>query len=234
MQFYVLEHKVGATFETTFLDMEPSHTGEGKDRQACPVCGEHVGMLPWLPPYRAEIKAYGKALGDVAFGPGNDLLVSAQFRAAWEATKLRGLEFAPIERLRIRPARLGKKPVSYYQIAPRRFGTRVDLQRSLVEYNNSYTCTTCFNGVGTNSVRGFKIDESSWTGEDIFKAWGMFGRIIVSERVKKLSEDYGLTNVTLIPTEEEFWDPYYRWSVIDYSRDDIAVPDEEDDCTAMN
>jgi hypothetical protein len=114
-----------------------------------------------------------------------------------------------------------------------RFGTRVDLNRSLVEYNKPFTCMTCLQA-GVDSVRGFKIDESSWTGEDIFIAWGMPGSIIVSERVKKLSEDYGLTNVTLTPTEEEFWDPYRRWSVIDYSRDEIAVPDEEEDCTAMN
>jgi len=233
MQFYVLKNKVGATHETTFLDIEPIHIGEGNDRQACPVCGEHIGSLPWFPPFRAEIKAYGKALGDVAFGTGNDLLVSAKFRAAWEATKLRGLEFAPIERLRIRPARLGKKPVTYYQVAPRRFGTQVDLERSLIEYGRPFKCNTCKHE-GIDTIRGFAIDQSSWTGEDIFYAWGITGSIIVSERVKKLSEDHGLTNVTLTPTEEYLWDPLYKWTPIDYSRDEIAVPDEDDDGAATN
>ena len=55
-----------------------------------------------------------------------------------------------------------------------------------------------------------------------------------SEHVKKLSEDYGLTNVTLTPTEEYVWDPLYKWTPIDYSRDEIAVPDEDEDCTPMN
>jgi hypothetical protein len=232
MQFYVLENQVGTTFETTYRPMDPSHIGEVEDCRKCPACGAFIGSLPWFPPYRAQVNAYGRDLGDVAFG--SKLLVSERFRQAWTEAGLKGIDaFQPLERLRVRPARLGRKTVTYYYVDVFHFGTRVDLQRSLIEYNKPYTCTTCFNEVGTTSVRGFKIDESSWTGEDIFKAWGRFGCIVVSERVKKLSEDYGLTNVTILPTEEEFWDPYYRWSVIDYSRDEIAVPDD-DDCTATN
>lgn len=233
MKFYVLEHKVGTTHETTYRDMEPSHIGEGKDRRKCPACGAFIGSLPWFPPYRAQVNAYGRDLGDVAFF--GDILVSERFRQAWTEAGLKGIDaFQPLERLRVRPARLGRKTVTYYKVDVLHFGTRVDLQRSLIEYRESYTCMTCFDQVGADSVRGFKIDESSWTGEDIFEAWGMPGVIVVTERVKKLSEDYGLTNVTLTPTEEEFWDPYRRWSVIDYSPDEIAASDEDDDCPATN
>ena len=233
MRFYVLDYEVGSSHETMFNAMAPNHIGKGTDRQACPACGEHMGMLPWLPPYRAEVKAYGKQLGDVAFGPGNGLLVSARFRAAWEATDLRGLEFAPIERIRVRPARFGKKPVTYWHVAPRRFGTRIDVSRGLIEWDTPHLCMTCLDA-NADSIRGFAIDETSWTGEDMFYAWGLNGSIIVTDRVRQLRDEHGLTNINLTPVEEFFWDPYYRWAVIDYSPADgapalVPITDEPTD-----
>jgi hypothetical protein len=220
MQFFVLEVVVGDPFETSFCELKPANIGEGKDRQACPVCGEHLGMLPWFPPYRAEITGYGKGLGDVAFGSGNGLLLSARFKSAWEANGLRGLDFAPVERTRIRPARLGKKSASYFYVAPRRFGARIDVKRSRIDYSAPFECEYCLHA-GFASARGFTIDESSWTGEDMFYAWGDTGSIIVSDRVRELRDKHGLTNINLTPTEEYFWDPLNKWTPVDYSRDDM-------------
>jgi hypothetical protein len=182
--------------------------------------------LPWLPPYRAELTAYGKALGDVAFD-GMELLVSERFRAVWEAANLRGIEFMPLEKIRVRPARLGRKTVTYFHVAPRRFGTRVDLTRSLIEYDKPFTCEYCMDA-GVDTVRGFAIDEGSWTGEDIFVAWGMPGSIIVTDRVRQLRDEYDLKNVTLTPVEKYFWDPLSKWTPVDYSPPDWYKPDEED------
>jgi len=190
-------------------------------------------MLPWLPPYRAELQAFGKALGDIAFGPGNELLVSDRFRTAWEGANLRGLEFTPLERLRVRPARLGKKTPTYFHTLPQLHGTQVDLERSLIEYDRPITCNKCKSG-GAQTVRGFVIDESSWTGEDMFYPWGLSGSIVVTDRVRQLRDDYGLTNVNLTPVEEYFWDPLNKWTPVDYSRDEVAVPDEDEECTATN
>jgi hypothetical protein len=185
-------------------------------------------MLPWLPPYRAELQAYGKALGDIAFGPGGDLLVSDRFRTAWEAANLRGLEFAPLERLRVRPARLGKKTPTYFYASPELHGTQVDVDRSLIERDQPITCNKCKSG-GAQTVRGFVIDESSWTGEDMFRAWGLSGSIIVTDRVRQLRDDYGLTNINLTPVEEYFWDPLNKWTPVDHSPPDWYKPDNDDD-----
>ena len=228
MQFFVLEEEVGLPYETRCDGMQPEHIGEVSDCQTCPVCGEHVGMLPWLPPYRAELKAYGKALGDVAFGSSMSLLVSDRFRNAWEAAHLRGLVFTPLERLRVRPPRLGKKRVTYFHVAPRRFGARVDLKRSLIEYGQPITCSYCLSA-GVDTVRGMAIEESSWTGEDMFIPWGKPGSIIVTDRVRQLRDEHGLTNVNLTPVEEYFWDPLSKWTPVDYSPPDWYKPDEDSD-----
>ena len=226
MQFYKMHLEVGSPFETWSDTMEPIHIGESTDRQRCPVCGKGVGKLPWLPPFRATLRAYGKQLGDVAFD-GMDILVSETFRLAWIEAQLKGIDtFHPLERIRVRPARLGKKTPTYYYVKSQHFGTRVDLTRSLIEYDRPFTCMTCMEA-GVDSIRGFAIDESSWTGEDLFIAWGMPGTLIVTDRVRQLRDDYDLKNVTLTPIEKFFWDPYFRWTILDYSRDE--PPPEADE-----
>jgi hypothetical protein len=224
VQFYVLELKVGSPYETWHRSMEPVHLG---DSLHCPECGINFTSLRWLPPYRAMIKAYGPELGDVAFS-GMSILVSHRFRLAWEGAHLRGIdEFTPLERVRVRPARLGKGAVSYYHVEVRHFGTRIDLQRSLIEYDKPITCDKCLSA-GADTVRGFAIDERSWTGEDIFVAWGMPGSIIVTDRVRQLRDEYDLKNVNLTPVEEYFWDPLKKWTPVDYSRDENVEPAEDE------
>ncbi len=215
MQFYVLKWVVRVPYETYAMRMEPSHLG---DAPVCPRCGTCVDSLPWLPPYRAEIQAFTGKLGDFVYG---NLLVSEKFRRVWEEAGLRGItEFAPLERMRFRPARLGRKPVTYYHIAVKRWGTRIDLSRSRMDHEDPVQCDKCQNGGIINSIRGFSIDESSWTGEDIFYAWGSTGCMIVTDRVRQLRDDHGLTNINLIPTEEYLWDPLHRWTPFGMTDDD--------------
>jgi hypothetical protein len=218
MQFYTLEWVVGVPYETDALDMDPRHLGASTK---CPKCGIPVSSLSWLPPYRAEIRAFTGKFGDLAYGTGDDLLVSEKFRRAWEQSGLRGItEFAPLERMRFRPARLGRKPVTYYHIAVKQWGTRIDLSRSRLDHEDPIQCDKCQYGGIINSIRGFSIDESSWTGEDIFYAWGSTGCMIVTDRVRQLRDDHGLTNINLIPTEQYLWDPLHRWTPFGMTDDD--------------
>lgn len=236
MQFYVMDLEVGSPYETWCDTMEPDHRGTMDDSQKCPRCGESMGsFFPWLPPFRASLRAYGKQLGDVAFET-SDILVSEKFRLAWTAAQLKGIDtFHPLERIRVRPARLGKKTPTYFVVQPKRFGTRVDLNRSLIEYDRPFTCMMCLEA-GVETVRGFTIDESSWTGEDLFIAWGKPGSIIVTDRVRQLRDEHDLKNVTLTPVEKFVWDPLNRWTPVDYSRDDPPPEMEEvvDDDASLN
>ena len=225
MKFFVLHVKAGAPYETRYSELKPIVEGRAP---TCPICGEYVGMIPTLPPYGAEITAFDKQPGDIAFGPANNLLVSEKFRQSWDGKRLRGLDFHPIERLRVRPARLGKKPLTYFHVAPRYFGTHIDLERSTFEHEDPISCSQCHYGGLLKSIRGMQIDEVSWTGEDMFFAWGLCGTVIVTDRVRQLRDEFGLTNINLTPVESFFWDPYNQWSVIDYSRDEVPAPDEDD------
>jgi hypothetical protein len=64
----------------------------------------------------------------------------------------------------------------------------------------------------TETIRGFAIDEPSWSGEDLFTAWGLPGDIIVTDRVRQMRDKYELTNINLTRVEEFLWDPEKRWT----------------------
>jgi hypothetical protein len=230
MQFFVMELQVGVPSETWFSKMEPVHRGEPL---RCPMCGGVVSGLQSLPPYRVELLVHGKASGDVAFN-GTELLLSARFRAAWESAHLRGLDFAAVDRLRVRPARLGRKSFEYFYVVPKFFGTHVDIEHSMIEHEDQISCNQCHYGGLIKSIRGMRINEATWSGEDIFLAWGLCGTIIVSDRVRRLRDDHGLTNINLTPVEEYFWDPYNQWTPVDYSRDDVAAPEESPEPSHSN
>lgn len=226
MQFYVMDFEVGAPYETWCDSMEPVHIGTSDDCAKCPKCGASVSMLPWLPPFRASLRAYGKQLGDVTF-QSTEIVVSEKFRQVWTEARLKGIDtFHPLERIRVRPARLGRKTPTYFLARLKQFGTRVDLNRSLIEYNGPFACTYCLEA-NVDSIRGFAIDEASWTGEDIFYAWGMPGSIIVTDRVRQLRDDHDLKNIRLTPVEKFVWDPLKRWTPVDYSRDESPPEVEE-------
>ena len=167
MQFYVLGdlRTDDWTYNAHASGIKEKNQG---DAPRCPTCGQYIGMLPWLPPYHAEILVYGSKLGDVVNCGGESRLVSNRFRQAWQDEGLRGIEeFSPLARLRIRPARLGRRPLTYFHVNAQHYGARVDLEHSLIEYHRPMTCNDCMDA-DVETVRGFAIDEASWTGEDLF------------------------------------------------------------------
>ncbi len=226
MRFYVLgDLRTNAwTYQAFAGRMKATDVGEAPE---CPVCGDVIGMLPWIPPYHVEITIHGNRLGDIIRSTGRNLLVTDRFRNAWETDGLRGIEtFSPLERIRVRPARFGKKTPTYFHVAVHHFGTQVDVERSLIEYTGPLTCPKCKGG-DVATVRGFAIDESSWTGEDLFYAWGADSSFIVTDRVREMRDKYGLTNMNMTPVEEYLWDPLNQWTPVDYSPDE--PPPEADE-----
>src|SRR5690242_3785796 len=92
MQFFVLRPWNDALFGTRFAYanvLEPQIVGRSEEHGVCPVCGEGLGMLPWLPPHR--IKLSRGQYPDLLWGAGFDLMVSARFLGVYHAARLTGL-----------------------------------------------------------------------------------------------------------------------------------------------
>jgi hypothetical protein len=51
--FFVLEEGMFGPADTKFSKIAPINRG---DPPQCLQCGEHMGMLTWLPPYRIELE----------------------------------------------------------------------------------------------------------------------------------------------------------------------------------
>lgn len=206
MQFYVLREVVGAPHETEFEKDAPVIRGEPA---MCPVCKEgFISMKPWLPPRRALIRVWGKELGDVAFGPGNELLVSEYFRLAWIEHGLRGLDvFEPVEVVRLTPARLARAAPSFHCILPKLGTTSLDFSRSTIERSGEPDCLFCGKGSVKNAIHGVVIAEETWGGEDIFRPLGLVGSVIVTSRFREMVAAKSLKNFGLVPVERYTWPP---------------------------
>ena len=211
-RFFVLTAEaVGSRYETWVDTVEPDNLA---DAPRCSRCGDFIGMLKWLPPYRVELELYGQELGDYMRGPGYELLISERFAEAFRAEGLTGLEgFHPVEVVRVR--RRGKKALKpltvprYFVVWPCFGRGAVDVVLNRVRVSKPPTCTEC-RSTGVDAINGFVLEPGTWSEEDIFRPRGMQGDIVVSERFKSLVERHGLTNMVLTPSEQFVWDPGKR------------------------
>jgi hypothetical protein len=183
------------------------------DAPLCPRCGDPIGMLTWLPPYRVALELQGQALGDFVEGPGYEVLISERFAQAFRAEGLTGLlGFYPVEVVRVRRRRKGPKPGSVppYVAVTICFGRgAVDERRSLLRRTQAVSCPECRNP-GVNSIHGFALEPGTWEGEDLFRPRGMQGDILTSERFAEFVTRHGFTNMKLTLTEEYVWDPLHQ------------------------
>ncbi|MDC3952658.1 hypothetical protein [Polyangium jinanense] len=200
MKYFVLLNSSGSSHETAFVPLEPQF----KEGLTCPACGRALTEKEWIPPLRAELFARGEGLGDVAFGPGLDLLVSERFLEAWRAEKLSGLH--GLKEVEIRKVHPESAAHSRYHLALAGYGmTQIDPKRSRVVREGESDCLQCMGGAEVTLVEGFTIDEPTWSGEDVFVPWGFGGCLVATERVLAMRDKYGLSNVTLVPTEAFVW-----------------------------
>lgn len=215
MRFHVLETPTSGLYGTDF-DMEDLKTGEVTS--TCPACGRRMGSREWLPPHRVNVIRYGKHFGDISIGIGNSVFVSEKFRQAWLLERLNGItSFDPIEVVKIRPAKVAPQAPRYWHIIPLISSTAADYGRSHFLWDRAPTCNYCGGGAGMDAAAGFVIDQSTWTGEDMFKARNVPGTVIVTERFAEMIRQHHLTNATLIPVEQYLWDPLHK--IVPYSKD---------------
>ena len=214
MRFYVCELKPEhATGETEFYDEDESRTG---DAPKCELCGRHIGALTWLPPYRVELELWDSVFGDIAFGPGDNLLVSERFKTLWDERGLTGLQgFDPVEVVKAKRHKgnqpdLSEQP-NYYCVSVARSQAAIDVAESGLEREDSELCPACRSGLQGGVLKRMKriiLEPDTWTGEDVFVARGLTGTYLVSERFKSFCDDYKITSATLIPAEEYSFDFY--------------------------
>jgi len=210
-RFFVLEDVLWGPHDTKFDKVEPVNRGEAP---LCPRCKGALGLLTWLPPFRIDLEIYGQQPGDFVTGPGNSFLISERMAAAFKAEGLTGLlGFHPTEVVRVRRKRKGAKLETvprYLVVDVSFFGTSaVDVARSRLRYGVPVTCPEC-RAEGLDSIHGFVLEPGTWRGEDVFRARGLPGTIIVSERFAEFVERHELTNMKLIPTGQYVWDPLRR------------------------
>lgn len=206
-RFFVLEGEVWGSYDTRFDKAEPVKRG---DAPRCPKCGETMGMLRWLSPYRAELELHGEGWGDFVEGPGYEVLISERLAEAVRKEGLTGLlGFEPVEVVRVRGRRKKSKALvapRYVVVTPCLGRGAVDEARSRLRQVKPVTCLECRSG-GLDSIHGFALEAGTWNGEDVFRPRGFRGCIVVSERFTGFIQRHGFTNMKLIPTEEYIWDP---------------------------
>ena len=208
-RFFALTEEMFGRYDTKFSESEPTNVG---DAPRCPRCGEMMGMLSWLPPYRGELELHGESLGDFVEASGFDLLISERFAEAFRSEGLTGfLGFHPVEVTRVR--RKGKTPRAKTIAVPRYYAVTacfgrgaVDEARSRIRRPEPVKCSECRN-TGADSIHGFTLEPGTWQDEDVFRPRGLMGDLVVSERFADFVQRHQLTNMKLIPTEELTWDP---------------------------
>jgi len=191
---------------TYFVEADPANIGSGR---LCPVCGGPVSMLPWLPPYRAELEFWGAEAGDIAFGTGDELLVSERFRQLWGEAGLEGLsgfERVDIVKTKSYGKKKGIKPSGdYYMVRIARSRAAVDEEASELVRPKGRHCEECRGG-DPEWAKRIVLEENTWTGEDIFYARGLPGRIMTSERYRDLHVQNEINNGILIEASEYSFD----------------------------
>jgi hypothetical protein len=209
MKFYVLQNPKVERGDavTDFLHVEASRVG---DAPRCPVCGEYIGPFQLLPPIRLELKAWGSRWGDVAFGVGDQILISNTLKDMFVEADLVGLaRLDPVEIVKIsrRKTRVGSPP-DYLLASIRRGRALVDESASGLERDEPSTCEECRTGGIIKRTKRIVLDANTWSGEDIFYTRNLRGTILASERFKRLCDDHDLANCCLVEAEDFHFDFY--------------------------
>jgi len=169
-------------------------------------------MLPWLPPYLAELELLSTAYGDMAFAPGNEFLVSERFKCLFHEQDLKGLEgFHPVEIVKVkRRSRQAPRtpPPPYYVVRAVRSRAAIDIEQSGMEGDGPVQCQECLSFGLLKRARRVIVDPTDWAGEDLFYARGLCGLIIASERFKFFCDTFRITNAVLFPAESYHFDFY--------------------------
>ncbi len=213
MHFFELEDGlVEKPLGYTYYYYEDDDDDEVADAVHCPVCDRPMGSLQAVPPIRVCLETHTKKFGDVAFGPGDQILVSERFKRAYEARNMRGLEaFNPAEVLKhSKKRKMADEPMpAYYHCPIVRSRAKYDQVASeFVWENPDNICEDCCYDRVLHSYERLVLIPETWEGHDIFYARGCSGPIVVTERFKQMFEDEGLTGELFIDLADAGWNEF--------------------------
>nr|BAJ06989.1 putative uncharacterized protein [uncultured bacterium] len=205
MIFYILDRVASWNNPDGFWVFDPFNWTLGDFVDFCPDCGVRLGVKQWLPPFRAKIT--GSTRADLVCGPGRSFLVSDRFMVGWKTNGFRGLRILGAMEIVGSPTNKKTAEQEYWNVKPPAVVTRMDESATVFKVHKLVGCDHCRVGQRAE-VKGIRVDESSWTGEDIFYPSGLFGVLLVTEPVAKMIMDLKLTNFRLIHQDEytEKWE----------------------------
>src|SRR5688572_5895499 len=147
MKLFVL-NRLPQERATNFTEFFPDDTSPTGPPPQCPVCGSNLGMLPLISPVSGEIETWGMGYGDMAFGPGDEIFLTAKFWLLYEEEKFSGL--SKIDRITVKKIIKHQKfslPIPDYvccQVC--RSNAAVDEKRSGIVREQPPDCKHCRQG----------------------------------------------------------------------------------------
>jgi hypothetical protein len=210
------EH-LGQWAETEFAIAKPERLGAAP---VCESCNGPLGKLEWLPPFRVELSVPGKDFGDIAFGAGDDLVVSTRFIDVMSRAGIVGLETKEAVTL-VRVVHRGKpirdRPM-YLRVRVPRPVVYVDDQQSEIVRKSAASvsfCPGCRNGwQGIRRGKRIVLAAGSIPKLDLFRARNLPGKILCSERFATACLEAKLKNAVFVPADRFSWD-HYPWEIRD-------------------
>jgi hypothetical protein len=164
----------------------------------CKVCGQLIGMRPWLPPRKAKLSAGTKTRepADAVTGPGfTGFMASRRFVTAFERAALRGIDsWEPVDLEGFSPDAysFGVMPVPTVIARLSEMGALFD--------GEPPSCPRCQQAVLT-SYSGVVVNDESWAGQDFFQLTNP-SILLASERFADLVAMGKFTGFDLVPAAE--------------------------------
>lgn len=209
MEFHILKKRgYESEFATEYLTADNAQSG---DAPKCKTCGKYTGMRIWLAPFDVEIELTGKCFGDIAFGPGYEILISEKFKNSLNNFKFSGFgAFNKVNIVKVKPKRMTDKVPAYYATHPQYGSALVDYKKSGIVTEGNDRCQDCnLCGIIKRAERIILIQDT-WKGEDIFYSKGLPGIIVVSNKFVQFCNEFNITNAIFVPIEDYSFD-FYPW-----------------------
>lgn len=210
MKLFVLENPKAAGVGAV-TDFEPIDGSPMGHAPQCRLCGGFVGLMPLVPPIRINLVSWGESWSDIAFGPGDQILISARLKGAFAQAGLSGVERydpAAIEKVTRKHRSFDQCPPKYFLATISRSRAMIDDLASGLEREDDSACPECgLDGI-IKRLRRVELKSEYRVEEDIFFARGLPGRILVSQRFMTMCEKLGLAKCFFIETDNFSFDYY--------------------------